>query len=74
MILGPSIHYASAEGIDKSDVSTSSLFAALAAGKKAQIPDTSFTAWADVSASVILEARVADQLNRSATSPSDCTP
>lgn len=48
MILGPAIHYADAQGLDKSDVSTSSLYAALAAGKDASIPDTSFTAWADV--------------------------
>jgi hypothetical protein len=48
VILGPSIHYADAEGIESSDVSTSSLYAALAAGKDAKIPDTAFTAWADV--------------------------
>ena len=48
MILGPSIHYADAKGIESSDVSTSSLYAALAAGKDAKIPDTAFTAWADV--------------------------
>lgn len=49
VILGPAIHYADAQGIDKSDVSTSSLYAALAAGKDASVPDSSFTAWADVS-------------------------
>jgi hypothetical protein len=48
VILGPSIHYADAKGIESSDVSTSSLYAALAAGKDAKIPDTAFTAWADV--------------------------
>lgn len=48
MILGPSIHYADAQGIESSDVSTSSLYAALAAGKDAKIPDAAFTAWADV--------------------------
>jgi nucleoside-diphosphate-sugar epimerase len=48
VILGPAIHYASAEGIESSDVSTSSLYAALAAGKDSKIPDTAFTAWADV--------------------------
>jgi hypothetical protein len=54
VILGPSIHYADAKGIESSDVSTSSLYAALAAGKDAKIPDTAFTAWADVRLPLIL--------------------
>lgn len=49
VILGPSIHYADAEGIDKADPSTAWLFASLAAGKSAKVPDTAFTGWADVS-------------------------
>jgi len=47
-IFGPSIHYSSAEGLDKSDVSTSTLYACLATGKDSKVPETAFSAFADV--------------------------
>lgn len=67
MILGPSIHFANADGIDNGDVSTSQLYADLAAGKDKEVPPTSFTAFADVS----LNDYLSDTMNMALISRSE---
>jgi hypothetical protein len=50
VIFGPAIHFAKATGeeLANSDVSTSSLYNAMASGKDGKIPDTAFPLYGDV--------------------------